>query len=647
MTTPNKIIREVLGGISLVFILYLVYSLYLPGVTGIFLFDDNPNLSPLGKYSNYSLLDNFWLFLLEGISGPTGRPVSLASFYLNDIHWPSKPAGFIHTNILIHLLNGILVFWLSLKLSNYLKLSKKSFILFSLLVTLFWLSHPMHITSVLYIIQRMTELSATFLLSGLIFYLYGREKLQNNTIKGLVTLYLGVGISLVLAILSKENGILLVAYILVIEFFLLQPLGSNAPKHLNNWLIPAVIAPFISLLIYLGAHTSPERFNNRDFSLTERLLTEPRILFDYLHQIVLPKMGDLTLYHDDYIISKSLLDPWTTLPALLGIIFLIGLAFYLRKKAPIIAFAIAWFFAGHLIESTVLPLELYFEHRNYLPMLGIFITGIYYAFYYFKAYKKPIIIALVFLLSLNNFSLSQNTKLWGKPFELIISWYEKHPESIRAKNDYINISEKYNLGKLTIPEEQKNIQPKEGSLLYGAKSMLNLANACEMGSATPQNLTETLNILKPHVIHRTTSSYLNSFVYAWFVNKCLKISSSQFESFLLSLASLERVKNLKLLAHDTHYSLSKFYRQQKDFNNQIIHLEKAYTYYPHTDILMVRAGDLATAKRYKDALSILDDTSLLKKGIRQKLIMMIKQKELDEQKLIIREEMQKDMVRDH
>ena len=97
-TRPSKV--QLWGAVCFSLLLLSTYLLYIPGLTGEFIFDDGPNIGPLGMYPNLNSWDNFWLFLLEGSSGPTGRPISLASFYLNDTHWPSTPSGFINTNIL-------------------------------------------------------------------------------------------------------------------------------------------------------------------------------------------------------------------------------------------------------------------------------------------------------------------------------------------------------------------------------------------------------------------------------------------------------------------------------------------------------------------------------------------------------------------
>ena len=621
----SKTIASALGG-GLFLLLLTAYSLYVPGLSGVFIFDDVSNLSPLGQHIGLSLLDNFWLYLLEGFSGPTGRPVSLASFYLNDIHWPSSPKGFIQTNILIPLLNGVLIFWLLHKLSSYLQLSNKKQLFFILLTTTFWLLHPMHTTSVLYIIQRMTELSATFVITGLIFYLYGREKLLTKSINGLITLFMGVGTSLILAILSKENGILLVAYILVIEYFLIRPLGYKSPKLLNYWLIPAVFIPFTATLIYLGYRTDPDSFIARDFTLGERLFTQPRILFDYIYQIVLPKMNNLTLYHDGYIVSKSWLTPWTTLPAILGVIILLTLMIYLRKKTPLIAFAIAWFFSGHLLESTVLPLELYFEHRNYLPMLGIFIALVFYTIKLFKQQKGPIGLIMVSLIMFNAFVLFQNTTLWGKPIELSITWHQNHPRSIRSTQQFNYIMKKTGLDPNNF--QDKKYSPPSNKMLEASTAMNSLALTCESGEANIETLEDTLRLFEKNIVHISSAISLARFVNSWFNKECEDINVNELESFLLSLSSIEQGQNIKVFSRAIHSSLSRVYVLKKDLDKTIFHLDKAYKIIPTLDPLLVSATYLTTAGLYDEALEVLNDTHELKNGFRKKLILKIRMKEL-------------------
>ena len=82
---------------------------------------------------------------------------------------------------------------------------------------------------------------------------------------------------------------------------------------------------------------------------------------------MLPNLAEMGLHHDDFVISKTLLSPWTTLPAIAGLLALAVGALVLRKKHPLITFGIVFFFVAHALESTIIPLEIAFEHRNYLP----------------------------------------------------------------------------------------------------------------------------------------------------------------------------------------------------------------------------------------------------------------------------------------
>ena len=632
----ENILNPLFFSFSLFFVIYLTYWLYIPGINGVFIFDDLNNLNPIGKYKQLNFADNFWLFLLEGKSGPTGRPLSLASFYLNDTNWPSTPSGFIYTNILIHLLNGVLVFWFTFKLSTNLFLSTSQRKLVPFFATALWLLHPLHTTTVLYIIQRMTELSATFTLSGLIFYLYGREKLKHHLTTGFTLLFLGVGISLILSVLSKENGILLVAYILVVEYFLLRPHNNYPPKQFFYWFIPVVVIPFLFILTYLGSRAiNTESFELRNFTLYERLLTESRIVFEYIYRILIPDMSSSSLFHDDFILSKNLLTPWTTLPSILGIVTLIGLAFYNRKKWPLFSFPIAWFFAGHIIESTVLPLELYFEHRNYLPMLGIFISLVWLLTKHFNKQKRLITTTIVTILMLFSFLTTQNAILWGKPYELAANWYQSHPNSQRTRELYLSMQQATGLTAQTEVIQQSNINTE--SLFIASSVLSDLARSCKANKVNLTSLQSTLNTLQNHTIHSSAAYGIADFIKYWQKGDCPNLSSEEIENFLNEIAALENTHKSKSFASPLHYWLSEVYRAKRDFNGTMINLDKAYHYQPDSALLKLRAAYLSSGGLYKEALEVLADTSLLETNLREKLALSIKQKNLDQLKDKIRE----------
>jgi hypothetical protein len=112
-------------------------------------------------------------------------------------------------------------------------------------------------------------------------------------------------------------------------------------------------------------------YATRNFSLYERLLTETRVLWDYIRWILVPDTNAYTFYYENYPLSTGLLSPLSTLFAALGIMALLVLVVVLRKRLPWLSFGIGFFLAGHALESTVIALELVFEHRNYVPSYGL------------------------------------------------------------------------------------------------------------------------------------------------------------------------------------------------------------------------------------------------------------------------------------
>jgi len=135
----------------------------------------------------------------------------------------------------------------------------------------------------------------------------------------------------------------------------------------------------MGLLIALWAvnYASPV-YASRPFTMVERTLTETRVLWLYLSMIVAPGLDRLGLNHDDIAISTSLVHPWTTLPAVVGISALFGTGLFFRKRQPLVSLGLLWFFLGHALESTIFGLEIAHEHRNYLPSLGIILVCVHY-----------------------------------------------------------------------------------------------------------------------------------------------------------------------------------------------------------------------------------------------------------------------------
>jgi len=147
--------------------------------------------------------------------------------------------------------------------------------------------------------------------------------------------------------------------------------NSHNSSLWDKWVVIFGVMPSLIILTYLCFHL--DQHTRVDFTPYQRLLTESVILLDYVDKILLPTPYKLNIFNDGFPIYKDLFASIVTIKAVSMWLALITLAFIFRKKAPFFAFAIFWFLSGHLLESSIFGLELYFEHRNYLPGLGIII----------------------------------------------------------------------------------------------------------------------------------------------------------------------------------------------------------------------------------------------------------------------------------
>lgn len=372
-TIPKSIARFFMAaGLSL-----LAVAIYWSGLSGGFFFDDEPNiLMAKGVRLQTLSLESLRQAWDSGGSGPFGRPVAQLSFALNYYFNDFYPFAFKATNLAIHLVCSVLVFGLVRQLLTATTAQAKQhhLLLVAGAVTALWLLHPIQLLPVLHVVQRMTSLSALFLLTALWLHIRGRERAGRA---GAAWLMLAWGVLWPLSFFSKETGGLFPVFALAWELILRRSTHGYLDRFARGFTALAALC----LLAGLAYAVSPRAqwlwagYDLRSFSLVERLLTEPRVLWFYLALMVAPRLEALGLYHDDMVVSTDLFSPWTTLPALLGLVGLVWLAWRLRARAPLAAFGITWFLIGHGLESTVLPLEIAHEHRNYLPLLGILLVA--------------------------------------------------------------------------------------------------------------------------------------------------------------------------------------------------------------------------------------------------------------------------------
>jgi hypothetical protein len=411
-------------------LLVLGWFVYRPALGGTFLLDDISNLGDLRTVTDFESATGF---VLSGTAGPLGRPIALATFVPQASHWDSSAASFLTINILIHLLNGLLLYMFVRQLARELRAGHNDAEFLALVTTAMWLLLPLLASSTLMIVQRMTTLSATFMLGGLNGYLLARRSIESRPYAALGGMTAALVAGTLLAVLTKENGALLPVLVLVMEATLLTSPRQIPRSRWRAWSAVFLLAPAVAIVVFVlsQASYSDNMVMRRDFNAWERLLTESRILWDYVINAFVAQPGRFGPFYDAYPITRSLFEPLTFIAAMSWPILIAG-AIVARRRYSVAAFAVLWFVAGHLLESTTFPLELYFEHRNYVPIIGPVFALAYAATSVKGTYVKYARGAMALYLLVNIGVLLSVTSLWGKPLQAASYWHVQRPDSVRA-----------------------------------------------------------------------------------------------------------------------------------------------------------------------------------------------------------------------
>ena len=429
---------------------------YGPALDGPLFFDDEPNLlnNSAAQIDGHHF-DDWRLAIMSNDSGLLHRPLAMFTFVLNYLA-AGEFTGFSLklTNLLIHLANGLLVYWVALGLLRTPALRAMPVpdaVHRSLAVgaAALWLLHPLHVSTVLYAVQRMALLSSFFCLGGLLLFLRSRLRWAERgggageVLATLLWLLILSG----LGALSKENGALLPWLVVVVEVTLFQGVWQRRHRPwLERLALFFLLAPALALalLTWWVPDALPGNYSGREFTLHERLLTQGRVLWLYLQWLAVPNILQMGFFHDDIAISTSLFSPLTTVFAVIAWALLLLVCLVWRRRFPVLAFALLFYLVGHSMESTVLPLEMVFEHRNYLSSVGLAIALSITLYYLARRlsqntpllqYARLLGLATLLLAGL----LLLRAQAWGTSDTLAKFNVMNHPESARA-NFYYGLS---------------------------------------------------------------------------------------------------------------------------------------------------------------------------------------------------------------
>ncbi len=480
-TSLSERIREI---VSLLLIGISVFLIYSNNLKGPLVFDDEQNI----RDNRYIRIKEISFNAVKDAafkSHAPNRPIPNISFALNYYFHQYNMKGYHVVNILIHIITGILLYFFikitmgiegvrsqksedssqqpTVRLSGSTELTEvspttadsqntshfslpTSHFLIPFLSSLIWLVHPLQTQSVSYIVQRMNSMAAMFYIMSFLFYVHAR--LAKGGIKKPL-LFAGSLIAGVSALASKEIAGSLPFFIFLYEWYFFQDLNREWIKRYLFIFGGILFFLIIFALIYMG--TNPldkilQAYQQRDFTMSQRVLTEFRVIIFYISLIIFPHPSRLNLTHD-FPLSYSLFDPINTLFSILIIAGLIGLAVYLAKKERLISFCIIWYFGNLVIESSVIGLELIFEHRNYLPSMLVCLIGVNEIIRVLKnqtlrvfktirvSEKIPGYILISVIAIILSFWTHERNGVWSSDFSLWKDCVEKSPKNVRPYNN--------------------------------------------------------------------------------------------------------------------------------------------------------------------------------------------------------------------
>jgi len=449
----------------------LTVAMYWPGLSGGFLFDDYPNIvDNHGVQPQDASLSSLVGAALSSPSSEFKRPLASLSFAANYLTTGLDPYWMKLTNLIIHLLNGWLVFMLTAALLRSASLgahpvgdasatsrtwsapTKARAGIVAALVAASWMLLPINLTAILYVVQRMESMANLFVLLGLLGYVAGRRHMLaaahagiasphriglSSEIRGFILCLGSVVACTGVGVLAKETAVMLPLYAVLIEWTVFRfhtRTGQRDNRLLGMFLVILLLPMILGLVWLLPQVVDPAYWSTRDFGLRTRLLSEARIVVDYIRWTLLPTPDALSFYHDDFRISTGLLAPWTTFASIALLVTLTALMIWLRRRQPLTALGIGLFLGCQLLTGTILPLELIYEHRNYFASFGLLLaimpllaaprTSPF-------ALPRHVLLAGLFLCWTTLTAFTSYT--WGNPLRLAEDLASRAPQSPRAQ----------------------------------------------------------------------------------------------------------------------------------------------------------------------------------------------------------------------
>ncbi|MBI5676376.1 MAG: tetratricopeptide repeat protein [Nitrospirae bacterium] len=332
-----------------------------------FTFDDIDNIVENNRVKDISHIHSFFTDI-EG-QAIMARPLTAATFAINYYFGKLDTTGYHIFNLALHIANGILLYFLIKITAGYLNYSDdKKIGLIALFSSLIFIAHPIQTESVIYIVTRSALLSTFFFLLGVILF----TKTVHTEGKRKLIYTLALFIISLMGMASREEFFIFPIILILYDLYFIS--RQDIKEVLKNFKIHLPVILTLAYVIYIvmshdyGEHAG---YGVKTITPFEYLMTQFNVHWTYLRLLFFPINQNLDY---DYPIAKALFE----LPTILSFIGYIGLwitSIYLYRKRPVISFCILWFMVTLAPSSSFMPIkDVIFEHRLYMPNMGIIIA---------------------------------------------------------------------------------------------------------------------------------------------------------------------------------------------------------------------------------------------------------------------------------
>lgn len=430
-----------------------------------FQFDDKSNIVDNQAIRTLSDIQAIWNF-------DHSRFWAYYTFALNYHLGGLNVWGFHFFNVVIHLLNACVVFWITLLLFRSPGLKDQPVArhasAIALITALLFVSHPLATGAVTYIVQRLASLAALFYFLVVAFYC--KARLADSKKK--YAYFAASLLAALCAVHTKENTFTFPFALILIELYFF-----NTKKITINFKDSKVIAALLGFIGFIAFSLSTFSFsvfnalpptNNNPYPISSLhyFYTQLNVIVQYIKLLLVPVGQNID---HDIPMAQSLFEMPTLLNGVL-LLALLALAIFLFKRNKLISFGILWFFLTLAVESSFIPItDFMFEHRTYLPSFGFFIvlSTVLLHFAYDK-YKTAVIAVCVLIIGSNAIMAHERNKVWKDDESLWSDVVAKSPNKVRG---HLNLGYVYGNKQqwdLAIPQFNKvnELEPNRHSAAY-------------------------------------------------------------------------------------------------------------------------------------------------------------------------------------